>query len=161
MFHELGARFRLFLLLSVMRCLIFSSWSLLLNTALLILLSRDVTPHLNHTPLPPTLSKTVVQHDKLVTTCVSVVYGYLLVVPLVVWLASKYLLGIPSIGIVQLACLVSVLIGSTKLAHALMAAVVVYWLGLRRYSVLCLFLQNPSCHKILLRLPIASIINVC
>lgn len=43
---------------------------------------------------------------ELVTACVSVVYGYLALAPLAVWLAAKYLLGIPSIGYVQLTCLV-------------------------------------------------------
>lgn len=61
------------------------------------------------------------------------VYGYLLIVPLVVWLASKYLLGIPSIGIVQLACLVSFVV--TMKASSWTAVAASY---LSRFSCLAL-----------------------
>lgn len=43
---------------------------------------------------------------ELVTSCVSLVYGYLVGLPALLWAAGRYLLNIPSLGFTQLTCLV-------------------------------------------------------
>jgi hypothetical protein len=43
---------------------------------------------------------------QLVTSCVSLVYGYLLGAPAALYLAAKYFLKVPSLGFMQLTCLV-------------------------------------------------------